>query len=86
MSVTIGIFIVDLLNLYSLLIIIYAVLSWMGLDRRNTIIRILSTVIDPVLDPIRRLVPPIGGSIDISPVIAFFLIHLVKYAVVRIFW
>ena len=82
----IGKFIVDLLQIYSLLIIIRAVVSWVQVDPRNQFVRILSALTDPVLVPIQRVVPPIGGAIDISPVIAFFLIQLLKTVIARTFW
>lgn len=46
--------------------------------------RILGTLTDPVLNPIQRVVPPIGGTIDISPVVAFFAVQLVKTFILRL--
>ena len=71
---TIGNLILDLLQLYSLLIIIRALMSWMRVDPRNQFVRILNAVTDPVLDPIQRVIPPIGGNLDISPVVAIVLV------------
>ncbi|UCD59343.1 MAG: YggT family protein [Candidatus Hydrogenedentota bacterium] len=81
-----GNLIVELLQLYSLLIIIRAVLSWMRIDPRNQLVRILYALTDPVLDPIQRVIPPIGGTIDISPIIALFFVQLLREVVIRIFW
>jgi len=83
--VTIGNLILDLLQLYSLLIIIRAVMSWMRVDPRNQFVRILNAVTDPVLDPIQRVIPPIGGNLDISPVVAILLVQLLREVVARIF-
>ena len=82
---TIGNLILDLLQLYSLLIIIRAVMSWMRVDPRNQFVRILNAVTDPVLDPIQRVIPPIGGNLDISPVVAILLVQLLREVVARIF-
>ena len=77
--------IVDLLQIYSLLIIIRAVVSWLQVDRRNQFVRILCNVTDPILNPIQRVIPPIGGTLDISPIIALVVVQLVKGVVIRIF-
>jgi len=82
--VTIGILIANLLDIYSLLIIARAILSWIRIDQRNQFVRILSALTDPVLNPIQRVVPLIGGTIDISPVVAFFAVQLIKTMVLRL--
>lgn len=82
---TIGILILDFLQIYSLLIIIRAVLSWMRVDPRNQLVHILNAVTDPILNPIQRVIPPIGGTLDISPVVAILLVQLLKEVVARIF-
>ncbi len=82
----IGNFIVTLLNLYTLLIIIRAVVSWVGMGRENQFVRVLYAVTDPILEPIQSVIPPIGGTIDISPIIAIFFVQLLREVVTRIFW
>lgn len=73
---------VDLfLGFLSLLIIIRALISWVSPDPYNPIVQFLSRVTDPILNPIRRLMPAMG--IDISPIIAYFLISLAKGFLVR---
>ena len=76
--------IVDILQIYSLLIIIRAVVSWVQINRRNQLVRILCNVTDPVLNPIQRVVPPIGGTLDISPIIALVIVQVIKGVVIRI--
>ena len=73
------------LNLYKLIIIVAAVMSWLiafnVVNIRNDFVRsIWSTLValtEPVLRPIRRHLPNTGG-IDISPVIVFLVILLVE--------
>ncbi|HEY1942933.1 MAG TPA: YggT family protein [Roseiarcus sp.] len=73
------------LDLYKLVIIAAAVMSWLiafnVVNIRNDFVRsIWSTVVgltEPVLRPIRRFLPNTGG-IDISPVVLFLLILLVE--------
>jgi YggT family protein len=80
--VTIRNLIVNLLNLYSLIIIIRAVISWIQVDRRNPFVRFVCNVTDPVLAPIQRVVPLIGGTLDISPILALVIIQLIKNIVI----
>ncbi len=65
------------LRLYSWVIIIAALVSWVNPDPYNPIVRFLYQVTEPVLRPIRRVIPPLGG-IDISPVIALLIIYFLQ--------
>jgi len=78
-----------ILSIYSWIIIASAIVSWLVafgvINIRNQFVRVLVDflyrITEPVLKPIRRFLPNLGG-IDISPVIAllliFFLQHLIK--------
>jgi YggT family protein len=61
-----------LLTMMYWLILIRALLSWVNPDPFNPIVQFLTRVTEPVLEPIRRLLPPM--PIDISPIIVFFII------------
>jgi len=73
------------LDLYKLVIIAAAVMSWLiafnVVNVRNDVVRsVWSTLValtEPVLRPIRRYLPNTGG-IDISPVVLFLLILLIE--------
>jgi len=47
-------------NIYSILLLVYAVLSWVP-DLRGPWSNYIAALIEPVLIPIRRIVPPLGG-------------------------
>jgi YggT family protein len=83
--VTIGRLILDLLQLYSLLVFIRAIMSWVRPDPRNRFVQILNTLTDPVLVPIQKVIPPIGGTVDISPWVAILALHLLGRVVVSVF-
>ena len=69
-----------LLWLLSWAIIIRAFLSWVNPDPYNMIVQFLYRVTEPVLEPIRRLLPPMG--VDFSPMIAVLaLMFLQKFLV-----
>ncbi|TVQ35952.1 MAG: YggT family protein [Wenzhouxiangella sp.] len=58
-----------LLVLYLVLIIAGVILSWVGQGFRHPIVPLIFQLTDPVLAPIRRVLPPLGGF-DLSPLIA----------------
>jgi len=67
-----------LAELLFLALIIRAVLSWLtGVVALQPIARFFNRVTDPILEPIRRIVPPLGG-IDMSPLIAMLVIWLAE--------
>lgn len=72
-----------LLDLYGLLIFVRIILSWVYPDPYSPVVRFFHAVTDPVLAPLRRIIPPIGGMIDISPMIAILLIQLLKHLIIR---
>ena len=58
------------------LILVRALISWVNPDPFNPVVQFLTRVTEPILQPIRRLLPPMG--IDISPIIAFLAIIFLK--------
>ena len=76
------VFIGALVQLYAYCFLIYSLLSWIpNIDRSHPAIQFLYQITEPVLEPIRRLVPPLGGMIDISAMVAmialFFLSSMI---------
>ena len=69
-----------ILSIYYWLIIIRALISWVNPDPYNTIVQFLYRATEPVLSPIRRMLPSMG--IDVSPIIAFLIIIFLKGFVV----
>jgi YggT family protein len=67
-----------LLTILSWAILIRVLLSWIpNLDRGNALVRLLAQITDPVLEPARRIIPPIGGM-DISPIVVLVLLRLLQ--------
>lgn len=50
--------------------------SWIGPDMRNPLFRISYQVTEPVLAPVRNLLPPTAG-IDLSPMIVTFVLFMI---------
>ena len=67
-----------LLQLYLLVLVVRVLLSWFPISADGpmaTVAGFLYTVTDPVLGPLRRMLPPIrmgGMALDLSPIVAFF--------------
>jgi YggT family protein len=57
-----------LFRVYSILILIRVLLTWVSVSPYHPAVRILHQVTDPVILPLRRLIPPIGGTVDVSPI------------------
>ena len=78
--------VLTVLSLYTWVIIIRALISWVSPDPRNPIVQILSRLTEPALKPLRKLVPPsMTGGIDVSPILAILLIQLVRYTIIYSF-
>lgn len=68
-----------ILQLYSWILLARALVSWIpNLDPYNPIVRFLFDITEPVLEPIRKLIPPLGGMIDISIIVAFFALVVLE--------
>ena len=70
------------LNIYMWTIIIRALISWVNPDPYNPIVQFLTRVTEPVLRPLRKLVPTWKMGIDLSPLIAILIIYFLEIAVV----
>jgi YggT family protein len=70
-----------LISIYILLIIMRIVFSWGMVSYGNPVMRFLVNATEPLLGPLRRMIPPLGW-IDISPIVAFFILWLFQAAIV----
>ncbi|MBN1401509.1 MAG: YggT family protein [Anaerolineae bacterium] len=52
------------------------ILSWLPIDRSSRLVTLILDITEPILGPIRRVVPSIGG-LDLSPMIGLILIQMV---------
>lgn len=72
-----------LLNIYMWVIIIRALISWVNPDPYNPIVQFLQRATEPVLRPLRKLVPAHRLGIDLSPLIAILIIMFLQYALIN---
>jgi YggT family protein len=74
------------LTAYMYCIIAQALLSWVNPDPRNPIVQFLTRVTEPVLRPLRRLVPAWRIGIDVSPILAILAIYFLQWFLVASLW
>jgi YggT family protein len=63
-------------------ILIRALISWFSVDTNSGAIRLLDDICEPIVGPLRRILPPLG-SIDISPLVAIILIQVITNVLVN---
>ncbi len=69
---------VTILQLYSFILLGRILLSWIpNVDRSNQIVQLLYQLTEPVLEPVRRTIPPLG-MIDLSPIIVFIGLRILQ--------
>lgn len=70
-------------NILYLCLIARVILSWIDHNPRNEIIQWIYKISDPLIKPFQQILPPMNLGIDISPILAFVAIGVVKRF---IFW
>ncbi len=81
--------IAELVNLFSVILYmcIFArvILSWLSPSiQSSNFALVIYLITEPILRPIRRIAAPIGGTLDISPIIALLLIQFIERIILRI--
>ncbi len=72
-----------LFDLYLIALFIRVILSWFPITPGTFMAQaydVLYTITEPLLGPIRRMIPPLG-AIDISPIVAIIVVRVVSSAV-----
>ena len=68
-----------LFTLYSFAIIARSLLPWFRISYYHPVMRFLIRITEPILAPLRRYVPPMGG-LDFTPMVALILLWVVEQA------
>ena len=77
---TIGYVLYGLVSFYILLIFIRIIFSYGTINYRNRVMRFMVKATDPMLVPLRRIVPT-AGAFDISPIVAFIILWVIQAAI-----
>ena len=62
-----------LLTLYWYVILARVLMSWFSPDPYHPVVRAIYAVTEPILGPVRRILPPMGGF-DLSPIVIFLVL------------
>lgn len=63
---------------YTILLFIRVIGSWFPAWQHHSFFRFIAHYTDPYLYLFRKVIPPIGGVLDISPIIAFVILQIVE--------
>ena len=63
---------------YIFIVVARVLISWVGPDPYHPLVRFLCQVTDPVLDPLRRLLPLQFGGVDLTPVALLLALYALK--------
>lgn len=68
---------ISLSDAYTTVLFVYVLMSWIPMQRGVVadIYRVLGGVCDPYLNLFRKLVPPLGGMVDVTPIIALLVLQ-----------
>ncbi len=70
-----------ILTVFLVAVIIHVILSWVSPGRYNPVIGLVHKLSDPILKPIRKLIPSLGG-LDLSPLFATLFLLVAKMLIV----
>lgn len=77
-------YILLLRDIYFYMILIYVLMSWVPKVRESFVGELLGKLVEPYLQPFRRLIPAIGGVIDVSPIVALFALQFIAKGLIAV--
>ena len=66
----------------TILILIRVILSWFSPQPNNIITNIIYQITEPILTPLRRIIPRVG-MFDLTPMVAIILLQVIAYVLTR---
>ena len=70
---------------YTLMIFVRVVGSWFPAVSGHAIMHFVSRFTDPYLNTFRKVIPPIGGALDLSPLLGFFALQIAENLLLSFF-
>ena len=65
------------IEILMLLILVSSVMSWVRPDPRNPFVKLINGIVEPIILPIRSILPTMG-PLDLSPMVAMFLLYFLQ--------
>lgn len=60
-----------------ILIFVWAIMSWFSPDPRNRVARMVDSLVEPIMLPFQKLIPPIGG-LSLAPLVAILVLEWIN--------
>lgn len=70
--------------IYTTFLLVRVIGSWFPAFSGHKMMRFVAFYADPYLNLFRRLIPPIGGVLDLSPLLGFFALQMMEYFILFI--
>lgn len=64
--------------IYTLFLLVRIIGSWFPSFSRHKFMHFVAFYTDPYLNLFRKIIPPIGGTLDLSPLLAFFALQILE--------
>jgi len=65
-----------IIDAFTLLIFVRVIASWFRVSPRNSLMLLVYQITEPILAPLRRIIPPLG-MMDITPLVAVILLQII---------
>lgn len=72
------------MQIYSFIVLAYILMSWFPNARETSIGQFIGSIVEPFLEPFRRVIPPLG-MFDISPLVALLVLNMASRGVAVLF-
>lgn len=78
--------ITTIFKIYEVAVIVRVLLSWIQVESNHPIIRFVYNITEPLMAPIRNILPTTRIGIDFSPLIVLFLLELIQKALINLLY
>jgi YggT family protein len=79
--------VLGIIQALTFILLIRVIMSWVIMYSRSeavhTIYRVFYQITEPLLAPLRRVLPPMGGF-DLTPIVAFFIIQMIGVILIQV--
>lgn len=74
-----------LFTCYTILLLARIIGSWIPRLAKSTFMKFVAHYTDPYLSIFSKVIPPIGGFLDVSPILAFFVLQILEKFIMSLF-
>ena len=70
------------IRVWVILIFVWSIMRWFRPDPRNPLVRIVDSLVEPIMLPFQKLIPPIGG-LSLAPLVAVLVLEYINEIFLR---